>query len=304
MDYEAKVWLNGVYLGSHRGGYTPFSFNITQALQDGENQLYLRAEDVNSCTQPRGKQSWKEAPDSCWYTPTSGIWQTVWLETVGDTYFQTLRITPNIDDQQAVFECELAGNVNVTDIALDITYEGRTVYTQRSRTVGSHARLPVYIQEPDYVDDVHHWSPERPNLYDVVLTLFKNGVLMDQITTYFGMRKIHIDNGHIMLNNKPYYQKLVLDQGYWPESLMTPPSDEAIQHDILLTKKMGFNGARKHQKIEDPRYYYWADRLGLLVWGEMPSGYEFRTEIPTLRRNGWNPSIGIITTLVSFAGSL
>ena len=278
VDYEAKVWVNGEFVCSHKGGYVPFKTDVTRFLASGENTVVVRVEDRYDCTQPRGKQYWKQKPDRCWYTATSGIWQTVWLEAVGDIYFDQILITPDIDRKDVKLEIHLDSFPYETGLQVDVSFKGKMINSISSLIKSRVSSITLDIREEDNIDEIHYWTPDRPNLYDIKIKLSKDGVLSDEITSYFGMRKISVIDDRILLNNRVCYQKLILDQGYWEESLLTPPSDEHIRKDIELTKQLGFNGARKHQKIEDPRYYYWADRLGLLVWGEMPSAYEFNTE--------------------------
>jgi beta-galactosidase/beta-glucuronidase len=278
VDYIAKVWVNGEFVGQHKGGYVSFKLDISQNIKSGKNLLIVKAEDKYECTQPRGKQYWKEKPDRCWYTPTSGIWQTVWLEATGELYVDKFRMTPDIDRKIVFTEIYLNKSTMNAELTIIVSYKG---VEKKKIIIGIKERISkvtIDMQEEDYIDEVHYWKPEMPNLYDVQFVIKDNGILVDEFKSYFGMRKISIKGDSILLNNSPYYQKLILDQGYWPQSLLTPPSDEAIIYDIEMTKKMGFNGARKHQKIEDPRYYYWADKLGLLVWGEMPSPYDFSVE--------------------------
>ncbi len=275
VDYQAKVWLNGEYAGGHQGGYGPFKMDCSRLLQTGNNIIVVRVEDRYECEQPRGKQYWLQKPDRCWYTPSSGIWQTVWLETVGEVYIDRMHMTPDIDRRELAVDIVLDKLVEVLTLNVSITIQDREVKYVRASIENRISRLLVHLQEPDSIDELDYWTPENPNLYDITVQIVKDGQVFDQVKSYFGMRKISVKGEQILLNNKPYYQKLILDQGYWPDTLMTPPSDEAIVYDIQMTKDLGFNGARKHQKIEDPRYYYWADKLGLLVWGEMPSAYHF-----------------------------
>ncbi len=275
VDYQAKVWLNGEYAGSHQGGYGPFKMDCSHLLQTGNNIIVVRVEDRYECEQPRGKQYWLQKPDRCWYTPSSGIWQTVWLETVGEVYIDRLHMTPDIDRRELAVDIVLDKPVEALTLSVSITLRDRPVKYVQASIENRISRLLVHLQEPDSIDELDYWTPENPNLYDITVQIVKEGQVVDGVKSYFGMRKISVKGDQILLNNKPYYQKLILDQGYWPDTLMTPPSDEAIVYDIQMTKDLGFNGARKHQKIEDPRYYYWADKLGLLVWGEMPSAYHF-----------------------------
>lgn len=278
VDYFAKIWINGNLAGTHKGGHTPFKLDVSRFVKNKGNILVIKAEDSYECIQPRGKQYWKEKPERCWYTATTGIWQTVWIEAVGEIYIDRIRLAPDIDRRNVGIEIFLSRFEERLQIAVSVKFEGNVVKEMMFKPTERITKLTVDIKENDYVDEIHYWTPEMPKLYDIEFMLVKGIQQLDYIKSYFGMRKISVKGSLILLNNKPYYQKLILDQGYWPQSLLTPPSDDAIRLDIEMTKKFGFNGARKHQKIEDPRYYYWADKLGLLVWGEMPSAYEFNTE--------------------------
>ncbi len=278
VDYAAKVWVNGQPVCTHKGGYVPFKADITNYLISGDNELTVRVEDRFECMQPRGKQYWKQTPDRCWYTATSGIWQTVWLEAVGQVYMDRVKFTPDIDRRDVKLELYLEQFPYDMDLSVEVSYKGKIVHRSVRQVKSRISTVTIDVKEEDNIDEIHFWTPEHPNLYDVCLQLKKGDQLLDEVKSYFGMRKISVQGDTILLNNRVYYQKLILDQGYWKESLLTPPSDEAIKKDVEYTKQMGFNGARKHQKIEDPRYYYWADRLGLLVWGEVPSGYEYNDE--------------------------
>ena len=279
VDYRCGVFVNGTLVGTHEGGYTPFEFDITHALLDGENDLCLRVVDEPDFTRPRGKQYWDRGLMGCWYTPVSGIWQTVYLEAVGDDRLTQIHITPDID--RHLFTAEIALNRLPSEgmaLRLDVSFEGRPCRSVTATVSNRVSSVPVDLNVRGALDTVRLWSPEHPNLYDVEVTLTKDGAPIDRVKTYFGMRKVAVKDGWVYLNNCPIYQRLVLDQGYWPDSNITPPSDEAIRRDVEYTKAFGYNGARKHQKLEDPRYYYWADRLGLLVWGEVPSPYDFTDE--------------------------
>jgi beta-galactosidase/beta-glucuronidase len=280
VDYRCEVFVNGVSAGSHVGGYTPFALDVTRLLREGENDLCVRVEDDRDCTQPRGKQYWKDGWMGCWYTPTSGIWQTVYLEATGDNYLKSAHIVPNIDQATATFLINLATipqkplNAEIT-----ISFNGQIVRRLTTLVNQRMTEVTVSMSDGDLLEGFHTWSPAAPNLYDVKIRLLDGSATLDEVDTYFGMRKVEVKDGWVLLNNRPLYQRLVLDQGYWPESMLTPPSDEAIRADLEWTKKLGYNGARKHQKLEDPRYYYWADKLGLLIWGELPSAYEFTSEM-------------------------
>lgn len=279
VDHSCTVYINGQAVGAHRGGYTPFAIDITDYLAGGENDLRLRVEDYPDCTQPRGKQYWKEGVMGCWYTPCSGIWQTVYLEAVGDVWAEYIHITPDIDLGTAVLEIMLnKAPSRPMECAIQVSHDAESL---REMTVGVKNRLTrvtVEMNSPDRYDALLLWWPHRPSLYDVTVTLSCGENQIDRVRTYFGMRKVEVRDGKVYLNNRMLYQRLILDQGYWPDTLLTPPSDEAIQEDLRWTLAFGYNGARKHQKIEDPRYYYWADKMGVLVWGELPSPYEFSDE--------------------------
>ena len=279
VDFACQVYVNGQMAGEHRGGYTPFQFDITPLLCDGENDLCVRVEDAPDCTQPRGKQYWDRGLMGCWYTPVTGIWQTVYLEAVGPVGIRHIFVTPDID--HACFTAEIALDQypgEGAELELAVSFKGKPWRTVRSSIGDRTSRVSVDMIVRGELDSLPLWGPGHPNLYDLRVRLLRDGQELDRVDTYFGMRKVEVRNGKVYLNNSPFYQRLILDQGYWPESLITPPSDEAIQADLRYTQQFGFNGARKHQKLEDPRYYYWADRMGLLVWGEVPSAYDFSNE--------------------------
>lgn len=276
VDYHCEVYINGRMVGKHSGGYTPFHFPVEDYLVPGENKLTVRVEDRPDCSQPRGKQFWKPWGQGCWYEACSGIWQTVWLETVGERYLKSVRIFPDIDRREIRMEVILDDTPkSPLLLKTDIFYEGDVVTMHSQSLQRQHTVITIALEEKDFIDERHYWWPHAPHLFDATFTLVAGDRQLDHVSSYFGMRKVSIRGGHIFLNNMPYYQKLVLDQGYWEDGMLTAPSDEALRKDVELTKQLGFNGARKHQKIEDPRYYYWADKLGLLVWGELPSAYEF-----------------------------
>ena len=275
VDFSCAVYVNGQRAGEHKGGYTPFSIDVTPYLLPEENDLCVRVEDGYDCTQPRGKQLWKDKWFGCWYTPVSGIWQTVYLEAAGDQYLKSVHITPDIDAGTASILLTL-DRIPETAVLAEVTIslKGKEIRRQSMTMHQRSQRMVIDMVEGTEITGFAHWTPEEPNLYDVCITLSGG----DCVSTYFGMRKIEVHDGMVLLNNHPLYQRLILDQGYWPDSLLTPPSDDAIREDIEWTKRFGYNGARKHQKLEDPRYYYWADKLGLLVWEEIPSAYAFTNE--------------------------
>ncbi len=275
VDYEAEIYINERLACVHRGGHTSFETDITPFVKSGENLLTVKAKDFNDRDKPRGKQVWTENKFGCWYTPTTGIWQSVWLEYVGEIYIKRIKITPDLEHNLALCEVfissmkKLEGTVHFRTLPADDGCEldlGQQVFCCEN----GYGKTVLPFPDWDVRRERIVWSPETPNLVEADVRLAD-----DRVATYFGMRSIDVKNGTFVLNGSACFMRLVLDQGYWKESLLTPPDEEAIKKDILLAKEMGFNGARKHQKIEDPRYYYWADRLGFLVWGELPSCYMF-----------------------------
>ena len=272
VDYRATVWLNGSVVGAHEGGHTPFMCDITAALRNHSGVLVVRVEDPPTDRYiPRGKQHWEERPTGIFYARTTGIWQTVWLEPVPESYMASVKITPAIDGT-VKFEFKIAEPEPNQFVKVIVRDEQRFLANGISIANGPLAAVSVFVQDPKL------WSPETPYLYEARAELHSPKGLVDAVETYFGYRSVGTQNGKVLLNGSPYYLKTVLDQGYWPQSNLTPPSDEAIQADIRLVKEMGFNGVRKHQKVEDPRYLYWADKLGLLVSGEMANAYLFNDD--------------------------
>ena len=280
-DYITKVWLDGQFLGSHIGGYTPFNFDITNLVKtDGKKKHHISVmcEDRLDTEQPRGKQSFRPENFACWYAPMSGIWQPVWLEAVGMNYIEDVRITPDIDRGAVKFEIK-ANNVPAGMKAkIEISYKEKPVTDCTVSFCHRRAEVTLSLGHDETIDGFHFWTPVNPCLYDVTLSLVTDGTVEDSLVTYFGMRKIDVVGDRIFLNRNEIYQRLILDQGYWKDGLLTAPTDEALKRDVELTRQLGYNGARKHQKFEDPRYLYWADKLGLLVWGELPSAYWFNDD--------------------------
>lgn len=306
VDYWATVWVNGVCVARHEGGHTPFSADITPALGDRdserENVLVVRAEDPSQdLTIPRGKQYWKEESEDIFYTPTTGIWQTVWLEPVPPARIDTLRITPDVDRALVDIEAGVTAFQDGMSLRLVGSLRGSVVFDDRAELTGPVVHRGVPLTRggrnprgrrgaPDH--PLALWSPEEPNLYDLRLELRDAGDrLVDAVDSYFGVRKIETRGGKVFLNNRPYYQRLVLDQGYFPGGLLTAPEDRDLRRDIELAKELGFNGARKHQKIEDPRWLYWADRLGFLVWGEMANAHLYSREYVARMTAEWQAAI-------------
>jgi beta-galactosidase/beta-glucuronidase len=269
VDYRATVWINGIMVGTHEGGHSPFYCNITRALVNGTGEIVVRAEDPPTDRYiPRGKQHWEEQPASIFYARTTGIWQSVWAEPVPNSYLDSVRITPAIDGTLTV-DARIVNPQVAQSFQIAVSWHGNVVATGISLADGPRASVETRIESP------HLWSPDDPALYDVELELHGPAGLIDKVGSYCGFRAISTRNGKVVFNGEPLYLKTVLDQGYWPKSNLTPPDDEAIRYDIRIAKEMGFNGVRKHQKVEDPRYLYWADKLGLLVSAEMANAYLF-----------------------------
>ena len=265
--YESEVYIDGRFVGRHYGGSDSFAFDITDFVGDGkEHSIVVHAEsDLRSGTQPGGKQSTNYYSYGCSYTRTTGIWQTVWMEAVDDMALERVQVVTDIDNEQIVVIPTYYNVAGGNTLSVEVRDGGKVVAHAESAAVQG---VPVVVA----LKKAKLWSPESPFLYDVVYEV-KNaeGETLDRVDAYVGMRKVHIDGNKIYLNNKPYYQRLVLDQGFYPDGIWTAPSDEALKHDIEMSKAAGFNGARLHQKVFEERFHYWADKLGYIVWGEMAS---------------------------------
>ncbi|MCB0628935.1 MAG: glycoside hydrolase family 2 TIM barrel-domain containing protein [Saprospiraceae bacterium] len=277
VDWEATVYVNGKVVGSHKGGYTPFSFNISPYLKKkGKQELVVRVWDpTDAGTQPRGKQV--RDPKGIWYTPVTGIWQTVWLEKTPADHILSIKTIPDIDRNRLGIELRTSALSQAVNARLSIRSEGHEVAkAELPLPIGSHmGGLEIALP------NARLWSPEDPFLYDLELELYtSSGKLIDRVESYFGMRKISLGkdpNGYtrIMLNNQPVFQFGLLDQGWWPDGLYTAPTEEAMMFDVEMTRDLGFNMLRKHVKVEPARYYYNCDRMGMLVWQDMPNGNYF-----------------------------
>lgn len=315
VDYEASVWVDGQFVGGHRGGHVPFDIDISDALQAATadtHRLTVRVYDsAYDLTQPRGKQYWGAKPESIFYTPSGGIWQSVWLESVpvariASSSQGTLLRSNDIDSGDlhakiAVlgrragegYSVELEASIGGVEVGksekkslsketdhCNIDLSLRLTTDQLSKLPSSLTENAPLNDEQSWRNGLALWSPDHPLLYDLALRLFdSSGNLVDEVKTTTGMRSLNWTSGKSMLlNGRPQFQALCLDQGYWPETFMTPPTQDSLKADIELSQKMGFNGCRKHQKVEDPVFLYWADRLGYLVWGEMANAYQFSDE--------------------------
>ncbi len=300
VDYEATVWVNGKLAATHEGGYTPFSADITDLLvtADGAKQeVVVRAvDDPHDLCKPRGKQDWELHAHSIWYPRTTGIWQTVWLERVPSAYIESLQWTSNVERWEIGLAVMLQGDVRENmQVSVKLTANGQVladdIYKLSANEVNVR-ELRRRINLPDGgLDDIRGrllWSPFNPNLIEAEIKLLSNGSeTIDQVTSYTAIRSVRIERDRFVLNDRPLKLRMVLNQGYWQETGMTAPDDEALKRDVELIKEMGFNGARMHQKIEDPRFLYWADRLGLLIWEEMPSAYSFSQKTVQRVTNQW-----------------
>lgn len=264
VDYRATVWVNGEEVARHEGGQTPFSADISRFAGRTDNVVVVRAEDpLADRTIPRGKQYWQETSDGIFYTATTGIWQAVWLEPLPERSIHSLSVRADLDAASVDVEVVADGAVDVV-----ASFDGAVVGRWKGSRGGRIA-----------LDRVRPWSPEAPHLYQLDVTMpAAGGGEADHVASYFGLRKVETKDGRFWLNGAPYIQRLVLDQGYFPGGLLTAGTDEELRRDIELAKAMGFNGARKHQKVEDPRWLYWADTLGFLVWSEMANFHQHSPE--------------------------
>lgn len=268
VDWMADVWINGIKVGSHTGGYTPFTFDVTQALNGKANTLVVRVWDPTDDSYiPHGKQVNK--PRGIFYTAVTGIWQTVWLEPVPNSYIAAVKTTPDLERGTVTVTPEFKGASDEVLYQVEVSFEGKTVAS--GKALGGQ---PVEVTMPE---KLMLWTPDHPHLYDMKVTVLKNGKTIDEVGSYFAMRSFGTqrdDNGmvRLTLNKRPIFQFGPLDQGWWPDGLYTAPTDEALAYDIEKTKELGFNMIRKHVKVEPARWYYHCDRLGMIVWQDMPSG--------------------------------
>ncbi len=294
VDYQCLVYINGFLCKEHTGGNTCFQVDITDYLKEGTQTLALKVYDpCRDETIPRGKQYWEEESAGIWYTRTSGIWQSVWLEPVSPCHIASVKYTPDIDHDMILLEAEFSDYCENMYLEAEIRFQDElishdTYFINNKNTF----RRSIHLAKDHIFYSMAHgnrryWTPENPVLYDVTLTLHVAGEVTDTAAGYFGMRKIHTKDGMTYLNNNPYYFKFVLDQGYWQEGILTAPSDEDFVKDIRLMKEMGFNGCRKHQKAEDPRFLYHADKMGFLVWGEMAASCIFTDKGVADYANEW-----------------
>lgn len=265
--YVSEIYVDGKFVDRHHGGSDSFTVDITRFVKPGgtHSLVVCASSDLRARMQSAGKQSLRHGPFECMYTRTTGIWQTVWMEAVAPTGIQRVKYVTDIDRSTVSMEFTMRRNATGNMLTVNVL-DGKKVVATDTAPVASGSIVSLPIKKAKL------WSPENPFLYDVQLILKDaSGNVIDEVASYFGMRKIHTDGNKIYLNNKPYYQRLVLDQGFYPDGIWTAPSDEALKRDIELSMAAGFNGARLHQKVFEERFYYWADKLGYLTWGEAPS---------------------------------
>lgn len=303
VDYRAHVWVNGQLVATHEGGHTPFSADITTVLVEGEQVVVVRAEDQPlDGTMPRGKQDWEPTPHAIWYDRTTGIWQPVWLEPVPATYLTSFHLTPDLTRNVVTVDARVnhghQGWLSITLRKGDELLAVQQVHVAKE-TIETAIAIPR-AKNGQRRGDLY-WSPENPNIITVAVALLsEDGEPIDTVASYFGFRSAGIGEGRFLLNDRPYFVRSVLEQGFWPKSHLAAPNADALREEVELIKALGFNACRIHQKAEDPRFLYWADHLGLLVWGEMANAYEFspaavdrftREWLSVVDRDRSNPSV-------------
>ncbi|ANP71298.1 Glycosyl hydrolase family 2 [Cryobacterium arcticum] len=300
VDYRARVWIDGRFVGEHEGGQTPFSFDITDVLDlthrtAPEHTVVVRAaDDPLDAAQPRGKQDWRLDPHSIWYHRTSGIWQPVWLEVTGSTSVTVLHWTPDLVAGTVTVRVDLSRRPPAgSRLSYALSFEGEPVL-EASHTVSDTSCTSILTLPAQRNGQAAHelyWSPEEPRLLDATVTLSAGGQALDEVHSYLGLRSAGVGQGRFLLNGHPYFVRSVLQQGYWPESHLASPAPSALRREVELIKQLGFTAARVHQKIEDPRFLYWADRLGLLIWGEAPGAFEFSATAMLRTLSEWTAAL-------------
>jgi beta-galactosidase/beta-glucuronidase len=292
VDWAADVWLNGALLGRHEGGQSPFSFDVTDALAaSGPNVLVVRAvDDPHDVSVPRGKQDWQESPHSIWYHRTTGIWQPVWLEAVPVCHVAELAWEADIPAASVDLEVTLSRHPQ-SDVWAKVTllFDGDVLAEARYRLLDQTSRLRLHLgaQRNGQQYEGLLWSPEHPRLVDAQVEIEGVSGVIDRVASYLGLRSVVAAHRQFLLNDRPFYLRSVLSQNYWPESHLAAPDAAALRREVEVIKELGFNGARVHQKAEDPRFLYWADRLGLLIWGETASAYEFNPRAVVALTTEW-----------------
>lgn len=309
VDWEATVWVGGQLVARHEGGYTPFSVDVTELVQDGPVDLLVRCvDDPHDMSKPRGKQDWLPEPHSIWYPRTTGIWQSVWWEPVGDVRVEALAFTADLPEFALDMDLSVSGVLEARyrtsgqgstseglSARVRLTLQDEVLVDDRIALNGRRVRRRFHLQDPG-IDDArerYFWTPETPNLISATVTLERSGKTLDEVHARTAMRTIEAREGRVLLNGRPYRPLMALDQGYWEDTHLTPPDVLALARDIELAKALGFNGVRKHQKLEDPRFYAWADHLGLLVWVELPSAYAFDATAARRLTQTWMEAIQV-----------
>jgi beta-galactosidase/beta-glucuronidase len=296
VDYRAHVWVNGHLVAVHEGGHTPFSADITTALVEGEQVVVVRAEDQpRDLSQPRGKQDWEEAPHKIWYHRTTGIWQPVWLEPVPPVFISNLRWMPDIDRGTLGLDVRLNSQPQrPLRLRVRLSLRGAELANDTSTLVHREGHREFSLESADITmsRDRTLWSPRFPNLVDADVELLDGEEIVDVVSSYVGLRSCGFADGRFMLNGRPTYLRMVLGQNYWPESHLAAPSTDALRREVELIKELGFNGVRIHQKVEDPRFLYWCDRLGVMVWGEMANAYTFSPDAVNRFTREWLEVLG------------
>jgi Glycosyl hydrolases family 2, TIM barrel domain/Glycosyl hydrolases family 2, sugar binding domain/Glycosyl hydrolases family 2 len=285
VDYQASVWVDGALVGRHEGGHTPFCCDVTEAVAGASDSdthtVVVRAEDrPTDATQPRGKQDWLPQPHAIWYHRTSGIWQPVWLEQVPRTYVEDLAWVPDVPSGRVRMQLRL-NRVPTAPMTVSVRLRvgDEVLAEQQVRAERQQVDTDITIPALAHGHDRGRllWRPENPTLVDADVVLLDGGAAVDEVRSYLGLRSLDVAEGRFVLNDEPCYVRAVLEQGYWPDSHLAAPGPDALRREVELIKELGFNAVRVHQKVEDPRFLYWCDRLGLLVWGEMANAYEFST---------------------------
>ena len=270
VDYKAWVYVNGAMVGTHRGSNAAFSFDITEELVDGDNEIVVRVfDDTRSGLQPTGKQAHGQS-EGCVYTRTTGIWQTVWLEAVGDSYIKLFSIVPDISEKRAIVDVTVKTTSSDLKVKAVASFNGKVMARETVDALWRDNKIVLDLKK------LYLWEVGSPNLYDLELTLYDGSKVVDSVKGYFGMRSVKIQGRSILINGKRVFQRLILDQGFYPDGLWTAPSDQDLKDDIKLSMEAGYNGARLHQKVFEPRFLYWADKMGYLCWGEYTNwGYNY-----------------------------
>jgi beta-galactosidase/beta-glucuronidase len=284
VDYRATVWVNGRQVGDHEGGHTPFTVDITAEVATAAEEphvIVVRAEDQpRDTSQPRGKQDWQLEPHAFWYHRTTGIWQPVWLERVPNMHIAELQWMPDVQGANVGAEIRFSRMPNrPLTVRIRLRVGEELLADQVIELTDQHLEQTIVVPAARNGQDLNRltWSPHSPVLIDAEVTLLDDGDVVDHVRSYFGFRSAGFADGKFLLNGRPYFLRMVLGQGYWPGTHLAAPSEDALRREVELIKELGFNGVRLHQKVEDPRFLYWCDRLGLLVWSEMPSAYTFST---------------------------